>query len=186
MGIAAYSENHKLAQHLRTLRERHTMTLADLAERSGLSRSSLSRIENAEVSPTAETLGCLASVYGLPISQLLAPLEQGFVPVVKYESQSVWRDPKHDFERRSVSPPSGSLSMELIECTLGQGQRIAYDAPAFPGQEHHVYVLSGSLEITIEGAVHDLRAGDCLRYVLFGETVFKTGEMPCKYMIALS
>ena len=59
------------------------MTLAVLAERSGISRATLSRIENAEVSPTAETLGQLAAVYALPMSQLLSPLEQGFQPVLR-------------------------------------------------------------------------------------------------------
>lgn len=180
------SESQKLAHHLRGLRERHKLTLAGLAARSGLSRATLSRIENAEVSPTAETLGRLASAYALSISQLLVPLERGFQPVVKHADQAIWRDPAHNFIRRSVSPPNGSLSLEMIECTLGRGQLIEYAAPAIPGQEHHVYVLSGGLEITVEGTAHDLRAGDCLRYVLFGKTRFRTTETPCKYVIALS
>ncbi|MDU8914098.1 helix-turn-helix domain-containing protein [Aestuariicoccus sp. MJ-SS9] len=186
MGITVRSEAAKLASHLRGLREAHSLTLAALAERSGISRASLSRIENAEVSPTAETLGRLATVYALPISQLLSPLEQDFQPVQRRASQAVWRDPEHAFERRSVSPPNGQLSVELIEGVLGAGQRIAYAAPAIPGQEHHVYVLSGGMEVTVEGIAHDLRAGDCLRYKLFGETVFRTDKTPCKYVIALS
>ena len=186
MGIIDLSESHKLARHLRKLREKHSLTLALLAERSGLSRATLSRIENAEVSPTAETLGRLASVYALPISQLLAPLEKGFQPVQRREDQAIWRDPKHNFERRSVSPSNGPLSVEVIECALGKGQAIAYAAPAIPGQEHHVYVLAGGMEITVEGTVHNLKVGDCLRYILFGETLFRTTSSSCKYVIALS
>lgn len=162
------------------------MTLAMLAQRSGLSRATLSRIENAEVSPTAETLGQLATVYALPISQLLSPLEQGFQPVLRRTEQSVWSDPEHEFVRRSVSPSNGQLSMELIEGELGPKQLITYAAPAIPGHEHHVYVLSGKMEITVEGNAHSLGPGDCLRYILFGETIFKTTGTPCKYVIALS
>ena len=77
------SDSSKLASHLRCLREAYDMTLAVLAERSGISRATLSRIENAEVSPTAETLGQLAAAYALPMSQLLSPLEQVFQPVLK-------------------------------------------------------------------------------------------------------
>lgn len=176
----------KLARHLRDLRERNGLTLAVAAERSGISRSTLSRIENAEVSPTAESLGRLAVVYALPISQLLSPLEAGFQPVYRKEDQATWRDPKHSFVRRSVSPSNSQLSVELIEGFLGKRQRIQYLAPAIPGQEHHVYVLSGEIEITVEGAAHELSAGDCLRYILFGETVFRTEETTCKYVIALS
>ncbi len=186
MGITDLSEGAKLAQHLRGLREGRELTLAGLAERSGLSRATLSRIENAEVSPTAETLGRLATVYALPISQLLAPLEQGFQPVVRRGDQGLWRDPEHDFLRRSVSPSNGPLRVEVIEGQLGPRQAIAYAAPAIPGQEHHVYLLSGGMEITVEGKTHALRAGDCLRYILFGDTLFKTTDTPCTYVIALS
>ncbi|WP_424969814.1 helix-turn-helix domain-containing protein [Dinoroseobacter sp. S76] len=186
MRIETSPETAKLATHLRFLRDRHGFTLAALAERSGVSRATLSRIENAEVSPTAETLGRLATAYALPISLLLGPLEQGFQPVLRRADQALWHDPEHGFQRRSVSPPNGSLSIELIEGALSAGQRIAYAAPAVPGQEHHVYVLSGEMEITVEGTRHLLRPGDCLRYVLFGETVFETTDTPCTYLIALS
>jgi transcriptional regulator with XRE-family HTH domain len=153
MGIRHTSDSSKLASHLRNLREAHDMTLAVLAKRSGLSRTTLSRIENAAVSPTAETLGQLAAVYALPISQLLSPLEQGFQPVLRQGEQSVWRDPGHKFVRRSVSPSNGQLSVELIEGELGPEQLIAYATPAISGQEHHVYVLSGQMQITVEGRV---------------------------------
>lgn len=186
MGCSEVSESQKLAHHLRGLRETRNLTLVRLAQRSGISRASLSRIENAETSPTAETLGRLAAVYALPISQLLSPLEQDFQPVLKRGDQATWHDPAHDFQRRSVSPPNGQLSVELIEGTLGKGQRIEYAAPAIPGQEHHVYVLSGQIEITIDETTHSLSAGDCLRYVLFGSTAFKTTDTPCTYVIALS
>lgn len=186
MGITHTSVGSKLANHLRSLRVAHELTLAVLAQKSGLSRATLSRIENAEVSPTAETLGQLAAVYALPISQLLSPLEQVFQPVLRRDEQSVWCDPSHEFTRKSVSPSNGQLSIELIEGTLGGQQIITYAAPAIPGQEHHVYVLSGEMQIAVEGKAYDLSQGDCLRYILFGETIFRTAASPCKYVIALS
>ena len=103
-----------------------------------------------------------------------------------HRDQAVWHDPVHDFTRRNVSPSNGSLTVELIEGRLGSEQLITYEAPAIPGQEHHVYVLSGAMEITVEGIAHDLEAGDCLRYILFGKTAFKTSSIPCSYLIALS
>lgn len=186
MGITDKTDTTKLASHLRGLRESHNLTLAALADQSGVSRASLSRIENGDVSPTAETLGRLAAVYALPISQLLAPMEPGFQPVLRRSDQATWRDPQHEFHRRSVSPSNGPLGIELIEGTLGADQLITYPAPAIPGQEHHVYVLAGGMQITVEGKPHDLTKGDCLRYILFGETVFKTSDTSCTYLIALS
>ena len=120
------------------------------------------------------------------MSQLLSPLEQGFQPVLRRGGQSIWYDPSREFVRRNVSPHNGQLSVELIESQLGPKQLITYAAPAIPGQEHHVYVLSGQMEITVEGNAHTLGVGDCLRYILFGETIFKTSNASCRYVIALS
>lgn len=119
------------------------------------------------------------------MSQLLAPLERTFQPVVRRQDQGVWKDPVHDFKRRSLSPSNGHLKLELIEGTLGAHQHIAYNAPAVPGQEHHLYVLSGEISIKVEGQAYSLKAGDCLRYQLNGETEFQASEQPCQYVIAL-
>lgn len=161
------------------------MTLQTLADHSGVSRATLSRIENAEVSPTAETLGRLASALSLPISQLLSPMEQGFPALVRREEQSVWRDGENGFTRRLVSPPSGQLTIELVEGTLEPNHRIAYERPAVPGHEHHLVLLSGALRLTVEGVATDLRPGDCLRYRLQGPTIFETFAAPARYIIAL-
>lgn len=185
MGNSDSLTKARLADHLKALREARGLTLAGVAERSGVSRATLSRVENGETSPTAETLGRLANVFALPISRLLAPLEPDYQPVMKRDEQAVWSDERHAFIRRSVSPSNGQLSLELIECQLGPGQTIRYPAPALPGQEHHLYLLSGRLEVTVEGQPNLLLPGDCLRYVLFGETVFRTAEEPSRYMIAL-
>nr|WP_282586551.1 XRE family transcriptional regulator [Lichenifustis flavocetrariae] len=178
--------NRALAEHLRMLRTSRGLTLQDLAGISGVSRATLSRIENGDVSPTAETLGLLASAFALPLSQLLAPLEADFQPLVRHADQSIWSDQENGFSRRSVSPPSGRLKLEMIECTIEPHQRIAYDRPAFPDHEHHLLLLSGALSLTVDGVRHDLGPGDCLRYRLRGASCFETGVQGARYIIALA
>ncbi len=175
-----------LADHVRLLRTDRGLSLQDLALKSGVSRATLSRIENAEVSPTAETLGRLASAFALPLSQLLAPLEADFPPLIRRADQSTWSDREHGFTRRSLSPPSGQLKLEMIECEIAAGQRIVYDRPAFLGHEHHLVLLAGALALTVDGVRHDLRPGDCLRYRLRGASTFETGEQPARYIIAMA
>ncbi len=175
-----------LAEHLKTLRLDLGLSLQALAEKSGVSRASLSRIENADVSPTAETLGRLAAAFALPLSQLLAPLEPSFPPLARRDKQNVWSDPEKKFSRRVVSPPSRQLKLEIIECSIEPYQHIAYDRPAFPGHEHHLLMLAGSLTITVDGASYDLRSGDCLRYQLRGASSFETSELPARYIIAMA
>lgn len=185
MGIPVADSPERLASHLRAMRGERGLTLQALAERSGVSRATLSRIENGEVSPTAETLGRMAAALAMPISRLLAPMEQGLQAVIRRADQSVWRDPDSGFTRRSVSPPSGDLRLELIEGRLEPHSRISYVGPAVAGQEHHLVLLSGSLSVTLESAPHDLRPGDCLRYRLYGASRFETRDEGAVYLIAL-
>ena len=141
--------NERLAERLKQIRLARGWSLQELADASAVSRSTLSRVENAEVSPTAETLGSLSSAYQMTISQLLAPIEAPYAPLVRKNEQSLWRDPDNGFIRRVVSPPSGGLSAEVLQCELSAYQMISYAAPSVPGHEHHLVMLSGTLTVTV-------------------------------------
>ncbi|MEM5493187.1 helix-turn-helix domain-containing protein [Hoeflea sp. AS16] len=179
------SLNDRLAERLRQIRTERGWSLQQLSDASGISRSTLSRVENAEVSPTADTLGALSATYQMSISQLLAPVEAPFTPLVRRAEQSVWEDTDNGFSRRVVSPPSGGLSAEVVRCELDAYQMISYAAPSVPGHEHHLVMLSGSLNVTAGGEEHQLEAGDCLRYKLYGPSRFQTGVDPASYFIVL-
>lgn len=176
----------RLARHLNDLRHGRGWSLEQLARASGISRATLSRMEKAEVSPTAENLGRLCAAYGLPMSRLLMMVEDSFDPKVPLERQIEWRDPETGFTRRSVSPPSAGLTGEVLECHLPPGTTITYDATPRPGQEHHLIVLDGALTLTVDGTPHALSAGDCLRYHLSGATRFETeASRGARYILVL-
>lgn len=164
----------RIAGRLRALRGERGWSLDALADRSGVSRATLSRIENAEVSPTTSVLGKLCAAFGLTVSRLMHMVEDGFAPVVRRADQPEWADPEVGFRRRSVSPPARPLAGEAVESAIDPDTRIAYDAPPRAGLEHHLVMLEGRLEVTVDGQAHDLRAGDCLRYQLFGPSAFVT------------
>ena len=168
------SIDQRIAQRLKALRGERGWSLDELARRSGVSRATLSRLENAEVSPTASVLGKLCAAYGLTMSRLMHMVEGDFRPLVRRDAQPVWLDPEVGFRRRSVSPPSQTLAAEGLECELEPATRITYDEPPRPGLEHHLLLLDGALTVTVGGQTHVLRPGDCLRYQLFGPSAFET------------
>ncbi|HEV7369464.1 XRE family transcriptional regulator [Arenibaculum sp.] len=179
-----FSIDRRIALRLRALRAERGWSLDELARSCGVSRATLSRVENAEVSPTASVLGKLCAAYGLPMSRLMYMVEEDFAPLVRRDVQPVWTDPRIGFRRRSVSPPAQTLAGEALECELGPGTRIAYDEPSRRGLEHHLLLVEGRLEVTVDGRAHDLRPGDCLRYQLFGPSAFATPEdSPAKYFL---
>jgi transcriptional regulator with XRE-family HTH domain len=179
------SLNDRLSQRLKELRLARGWSLQELADISSVSRSALSRVENGEVSPTAETLGALSSAFHITISQLLAPVEAPYQPLVRAAEQSEWRDGENGFSRRVVSPPAGGLSAEVIRCALEPYQIISYAGPSRPGHEHHLVMLEGTLTVTLGEEMHQLAAGDCLRYQLYGPSRFQTGVDAAAYLIVL-
>ncbi|MDG4865897.1 XRE family transcriptional regulator [Streptomyces sp. T-3] len=178
----------RLAARLAELRTERGWSLDELARRADVSRSTLSRLERGEISPTATLLGRLCSVYGRTMSQLLAEVESSAQPpqLVRAERQSVWRDEASGFTRRSVSPPHPGLRGELVEGILDPGADLAYDGPSVPGLEQHIWVLDGVLEVTAGGGVHEVRAGDCLRFRVWDRTRFRcVGAAPVRYALVV-
>ncbi|MEG2030575.1 MAG: helix-turn-helix domain-containing protein [Janthinobacterium sp.] len=173
--ISAQSDaEQRLARRLKQLRVERGWSLDQLASASQVSRATLSRLENGEVSPTTSVLGRLCAAYGLAMSRLLRMVEDDFAPVLRRARQAVWTDPETGFQRRSVSPPSRALAGEALECELGAGVHIAYAGAPRPGMEHHLLLQEGKLTVTLGDRTHDLAAGDCLRYQLHGPSAFTT------------
>ena len=166
----------RIADRLKSLRGERDWSLDMLAQQSGVSRATLSRLEHGEVSPTASVLGRLCAAYGITLSRLMHLVEASFEPLLTREEQPAWTDPETGFCRRSVSPPSGALSGEALEAALRPGTDIGYDRPPTPGLEHHLFLIDGALTVDIEGRSHRLRPGDCLRYRLFGTSRFTTPD----------
>ena len=164
----------RIAGRLKALRLERGWSLDELARRSNVSRATLSRLENAEVSPTASVLGKLCAVFGLTMSRLMHMVEGDFAPLLRRGAQPVWADASVGFRRRSVSPPAQNLAGEALECELDPATRIAYEGSPRPGLEHHLILIDGQLQVTVGGRTHDLRPGDCLRYQLFGPSAFAT------------
>jgi transcriptional regulator with XRE-family HTH domain len=169
------SLDDRLAGRLKALRAARGWSLDDLARASGVSRATLSRLEKAEVSPTAVVLNKLCAAYGVTLSRLMYLVEaEAAEPVVRRADQPVWTDPGTGFHRRSISPPTAALSGEAVEASLPAGARLTYDRPPRTGLEHHLWLLDGRLTVTVEGTAHALGPGDCLRYRLFGSSAYET------------
>jgi transcriptional regulator with XRE-family HTH domain len=178
------SIDQRLCERLKHLRLERGWSLDELAGRSGVSRATLSRLENAAISPTTGMLSKLCAAFGMTMSRLMHMAEGDFPPLVRRAAQVVWADAALGFKRRAVSPPARALCGEVIEGEIGPGARIAYDHVPKPGLEHHLLLLEGQLEIAVGGQSYQLKPGDCLRYQLFGPSTFATPKkLSARYLI---
>lgn len=75
-GIAARASAFPLGERVRELRTQAELTLAAMALRAGVARSTLSKIENEQMSPTFDVLQRLATGLGIDMDELLAPARE--------------------------------------------------------------------------------------------------------------
>ena len=166
----------QIAHRLFLLRSENGLSLDEVAQQSGISRATLSRIENADVSATADTLQALCATLGIPMSRLFAMIEERFPALVPFERQAEHTDPKTGFTRRHISPVSSHLLASSEEGHLPPGKQCEVALEGAPGQEVHLVLLDGALTVRLGKKQHDLTAGDCLRYNDYGSVNIQTPE----------
>jgi transcriptional regulator with XRE-family HTH domain len=178
--------NELIAERIRSLRIAGDMSLDALSQNSGVSRSMISLIERAEVSPTAVVLDRLASAFGLSLSALLQRQTTEVSPLSLRAKQLKWRDPESGYERRTLSPPSFPSPMQLVEITFPAGARVTYDAVSRdPVVYQQVWIVSGAMQVTLGDDTYALSAGDCLAMTVDRPTMyFNPGDKPARYVIS--
>lgn len=188
MDIASDIElDRRLGARLKAARLRQGWTLEGLAERTGVSRAMISRIERGESSPTAALLVRLGSGLGLTLSALL---EEGGEagPLAKRADQPAWRDPASGYLRRNVSPRGTGSAFEIVEVELPAGAHVRLESAATaPALDQQIWMLAGALEVTVEGRAHHLSEGDCLQMHLRGAISYRNaGPAPARYAVILA
>jgi transcriptional regulator with XRE-family HTH domain len=179
--------NQRIAARVRDLRGAKTLSLEGLAQRSGVSRSMISLIERGEASATAVVLEKLAASLGVSLAALFEDATAPASPLARRKAQPEWRDPASGYRRRNLSPAGVASPLQLVEIEFPSGARIAYESGARAVPMHQqVWVLEGSIEVTVGGEQHRLETGDCLAFELDGPTAYHNpGRKRARYLVAI-
>jgi transcriptional regulator with XRE-family HTH domain len=175
-----------LAATLQSARVSRDLSVNALADRSGVSRAMIGKIERGEAQPTAVLLGRLSGALGLTLSELVARAEGGVGDLLRRaEKQPTWTDPATGYRRRALSPISDS-PLELVEVDLPPGASISYPADAYIFKYQQIWILEGELHFQEGEVLHQLATGDCLQLGAPAPCTFlnPTAE-PCRYLVAL-
>lgn len=173
-----------MALRIRGERESRGWSLGGLAERAGVSKAMLSKIERAEASPTAATLARIATAYGLTMAALFEHTPERS-RLLRAKDQPIWRDPKTSYLRRQVFL-SQSNPLELVEVELPPRQEVGFPASAYHLIQQVVWVLSNRLVIIEGERRHELAAGDRVEFDEPSDVVFRNeGTQPCRYIVAV-
>lgn len=180
-----------IARRVRELRDAKGWSLDALAERSKVSRSNISLIERGQSSPTAIVLDKLAMAFGVSLASLFEQSEQVSIPepsphCARHEQLS-WTDPESGYVRRNVSPPAWS-PVQLVEVSFPPGKQVAYETGVRDADIHQqVWIMDGTMEVTVGERRWRLETGDCLAMKLDCPIVFRnTSRKTARYLVALS
>src|SRR4029453_13791774 len=143
MGILITDLSTRLAQRLRLERDSRGWSLADLAERSGVSKATISKIERAEVSPTAVVLVRLASAFDLTLAGPMLRAQGQGERLSRPADQPARRDPEPGYLRRQVfNRPDRPI--EIIKVEMPAKQRVTLPASSYAHIRQVLWVLSSS------------------------------------------
>src|SRR3954447_2195089 len=173
-----------LADRIARERAQRGWSLADVAERSGVSRSMLSKIVRQEASPTATVLLRIAGAFAGTLAELLtASAASPRLPRVA--GQPTWTDPSSGYRRRQIYL-SSTLPLELVEVELPAGASVAAPASSYALIRQVLWVLEGAITI-VEGEQRTtLQSGDRLEFGAPTDVVFQNEtDAPCRYLVAV-
>jgi transcriptional regulator with XRE-family HTH domain len=144
-----------------------SLSLRDLAERSGVSAPMLSQVERGETSPTLAVAGRIAGGLELRLSQLLRLDEDGAVVVVRRSERrkGPQRATGHTYE--ILTPPLPGQRAVVSQHTLAPGAATGGpgDPPTHePGSRETAVIESGTVMLHCDGREHELAPGDCVTF----------------------
>jgi transcriptional regulator with XRE-family HTH domain len=154
-----------IARNVRQLRLQHGLSVGDMADRIGISKAMLSKIENAQTSCSLATLARLAEGFNVPVTSLFrgADTERpasfvkagAGIPIVRNGTQV-----GHEYQLLGTLRGEHKR-LECLMVTLTAKSEV-YPLFQHPGTEF-IYMLEGVMDYGHSRSVYRLHAGDSLQ-----------------------
>jgi transcriptional regulator with XRE-family HTH domain len=162
-----------VAPRLRRVREHRGMTLTEVADQTGISKSTLSRLETGQRRPTLELLLPLAGIYKVPLDELVGAPDVGD-PRTRLKPREV--------NGRTVLPlthnPNGLQAWKIVIPTSQSTPK-----PRVHDGYEWLYVLSGRIRLIIGDEDMVLGVGEVVEFETSEPHWFgSTGEEPAEVL----
>ena len=174
----------QVGHRLRVAREERGMTIASVAEFTGLTKGFLSQVERGLASASVTSLAAICDALNLPMGKL-------FEPPQVYVSRAAEREPTRligtGLTDAILSPP-GQAGMQVIETIVEPGGHGDPEPYGLPVEREFVVVLGGALVLNIESVEHELGEGDAVSFNARLAHTWRNAsdEEPCRVLWVLS
>jgi transcriptional regulator with XRE-family HTH domain len=138
-------------------------SLAQLAQRAGLSTAAVHKIEKSGMTPTIASLMKIASALGTTVAYFVDEPATPDVIVVREDERARVYTSKQGLDLRNFSGRYGGFAMAGAEAAVEPRADSGPTPMSHPGEEL-VIVLEGRMAFTVDGQRHELGAGDSIHF----------------------
>jgi len=170
-----------LGQKLKRYRSKRHLSLSELSECSGISKSLISQIERSVVNPSISTVRSLAKGLGIPVFLLFLDDDPN-TDLVRRDQRRCISMPDSDVVREFLTPENRQ-KIVMLTMNLGPGAISGPEATQHSGEEC-VYARTGSITVYLGDRIITLQEGDSLYFDAivphhFANTSDCTAEVIC-------
>lgn len=163
-----------IAESLQRERRRLGLSLAELARRAGIAKSTLSQLESGTGNPSVETLWALAVTLDIPFARLVESTRPP-VQVIRVDEGTTFSSEQSDYVAKVLSacPPNARRDIYLITAQPGTPKE---SEPHRPGVFEHVVLSAGRALVGITEDPIEIGPGDYVGYPGDVPHIFKALE----------
>ena len=153
---------------LRAFRRRQEVTVAELANRTGLSIGMLSKIENGNTSPSLKTLQALATALSMPISAFFSQFEARREVIHTKSGEGIATEETGSLTGHEtrllghINAPSSGVIVKPYLVTLTSKTDVLPSLQQ--GGTQTIYMLEGEMDYRHGDKLYNLTAGDSLQF----------------------
>ncbi|MDF2608805.1 MAG: DNA-binding protein [Lachnospiraceae bacterium] len=162
--------SQNVARNLKRVRKTRKMSLDDVAEQTGVSKSMLGQIERGESNPTVETLGKIVSGLRIPFTSLVNSANTDVI-IVNKEGLLPFKSVEGEYQFYEYFPYEESRTFEIYmmqihprakNCSGGHGENTF----------EYLTVIAGILTLEAEGKIYEIKEGDSIRFPTHGDHIY--------------
>jgi XRE family transcriptional regulator, regulator of sulfur utilization len=153
--------NDQISINLRRIRKEQGLTLDELAEKTGVSKSMLGEIERGGTNPTILTLWKISDGLKIPLTFLMSETEPEYKLVRTAEVKPITQTVEYDIG--SIFPFYNAHKNEIFRLKIAPHSRLA-NAGHLNGIDEFIFVVSGKVGLTLDGDEMILNEGDSIRF----------------------
>lgn len=176
----AGAEGTHIGAQLKAARLAARMSMAEVAEKAGLTKGFVSKLERDLVNVSVASLIRLCDALGVSVGSLFQAsrgevVRRGAYPPINFGGQRI---------SEYLLTPSGEKRMQAILSDIQPGGGSGDEPYSLPADVEFVFVLAGELEMTIAGEPVTLGPGDAITFPATTERTFRaaSGQGPTQVL----